>query len=298
LTEANVHKTMSIFPKACIWLFSFWTLLMFSYFAFPKNTIGTNDTEVTIKVDDLKKYDHDIQTKEWWFLDIWNEVRDLNAKAQRQRELHNSLESRVYELEKKQGNANKPQSSVQKEVVAMISNEWWQGYSFNDENLQEKKWDIPTSQIPWFQYNVWGDVVYEWWNGNIEVKKSDWCRVMHKVRPDRENTQAYKYANYSYVLWWWDMVLLWNAENGWWVRWLQSWVPTAWWKEESYWFCQLLRQNWYNKIVLNTERFWKDSYRQLDRCYEKYATATDIPWQRKARDNRHKRWANLYLECE
>ena len=70
------------------------------------------------------------------------------------------------------------------------------------------------------------------------------------------------YANYAYEIWWIDFVKLIECENG-------TWDPNKVSKTNDHWLCQLHYS--YNKDFINSPDF-KDPYKQLDYCYEKYKT--------------------------
>lgn len=69
-----------------------------------------------------------------------------------------------------------------------------------------------------------------------------------------------KYVQYAYNLGWIDFVTLLECENW---RWDQNRVS----KTNDHWLCQLHYK--YNKKFIDSEDF-KDPYKQLDYCYEKY----------------------------
>lgn len=68
------------------------------------------------------------------------------------------------------------------------------------------------------------------------------------------------YANYAYDLWWIEFVKLIECENW-------RWDPNRVSKTYDHWLCQLHYS--YNKKFIDSSDF-KDPYKQLDYCYEKY----------------------------
>ena len=70
------------------------------------------------------------------------------------------------------------------------------------------------------------------------------------------------YANYAYEIWGIDFVKLIECENW-------RWDPNRVSKTHDHWLCQLNYK--YNKKFINSSDF-KDPYKQLDYCYEKYKT--------------------------
>ena len=70
------------------------------------------------------------------------------------------------------------------------------------------------------------------------------------------------YANYAYDLWWIEFVKLIECENW-------RWDPNRVSKTHDHWLCQLHYS--YNKKFIDSSDF-KDPYKQLDYCYEKYKT--------------------------
>ena len=70
------------------------------------------------------------------------------------------------------------------------------------------------------------------------------------------------YINYAYNLWWIDFVKLIECENW-------RWDPNRVSETHDHWLCQLHYS--YNKSFINSPDF-KDPYKQLDYCYEKYKT--------------------------
>ena len=70
------------------------------------------------------------------------------------------------------------------------------------------------------------------------------------------------YANYAYDIWWMDFVKLIECENG-------RWDPKRVSKTHDHGLCQLHYK--YNKKFIDSPDF-KDPYKQLDYCYEKYKT--------------------------
>ena len=68
------------------------------------------------------------------------------------------------------------------------------------------------------------------------------------------------YVQYAYDKWWLDFVKLIECENG-------TRDPYRISKTNDHWICQLHYP--YNKSFINSEAF-KDPYKQIDYCYEKY----------------------------
>jgi hypothetical protein len=74
------------------------------------------------------------------------------------------------------------------------------------------------------------------------------------------------YVNYAYEIWGIDFVKMIECENG-------RWDPNRVSKTHDHWLCQLHYS--YNKKFINSPEF-KDPYKQLDYCYEKYKTNPDL----------------------
>ena len=74
------------------------------------------------------------------------------------------------------------------------------------------------------------------------------------------------YVNYAYDIWGIDFVKLIECENG-------TWDPNRISKTNDHWLCQLHYS--YNKEFINSPDF-KDPYKQLDYCYEKYKTNPNL----------------------
>jgi len=74
------------------------------------------------------------------------------------------------------------------------------------------------------------------------------------------------YVNYAYELWGIDFVKLIECENG-------RWDPKRVSKTHDHWLCQLHYS--YNKKFIDSPEF-KDPYKQLDYCYEKYKTNPEL----------------------
>ena len=91
------------------------------------------------------------------------------------------------------------------------------------------------------------------------------------------------YVNYAWKISWWDIdfISTLEAENWQWNHTRQSEVRTNWVREESYWFCQMMKK-WHKEV--SDERFWSDPYWQLDICWYKYKNGTRFYWY----DVRHK----------
>ena len=74
------------------------------------------------------------------------------------------------------------------------------------------------------------------------------------------------YVNYAYEIWGIDFVKMIECENG-------RWDPNRVSETHDHWLCQLHYS--YNKKFINSPEF-KDPYKQLDYCYEKYKTNPDL----------------------
>jgi hypothetical protein len=74
------------------------------------------------------------------------------------------------------------------------------------------------------------------------------------------------YVNYAYDIWGIDFVKMIECENG-------RWDPNRVSETHDHWLCQLHYS--YNKKFINSPEF-KDPYKQLDYCYEKYKTNPDL----------------------
>ena len=74
------------------------------------------------------------------------------------------------------------------------------------------------------------------------------------------------YVNYAYDIWGIDFVKMIECENG-------RWDPNRVSETHDHWLCQLHYN--YNKKFINSPEF-KDPYKQLDYCYEKYKTNPDL----------------------
>ena len=74
------------------------------------------------------------------------------------------------------------------------------------------------------------------------------------------------YVNYAYDIWGIDFVKMIECENG-------RWDPKRVSKTHDHWLCQLHYS--YNKKFINSPEF-KDPYKQLDYCYEKYKTNPEL----------------------
>ncbi len=74
------------------------------------------------------------------------------------------------------------------------------------------------------------------------------------------------YVDYAYDIWGIDFVKLIECENG-------RWDPKRVSKTHDHWLCQLHYK--YNKEFINSSDF-KDPYKQLDYCYEKYKTNPEL----------------------
>lgn len=95
--------------------------------------------------------------------------------------------------------------------------------------------------------------------------------ITHKWRPSDSKVQDY--VRYAYKISWGDLdfVATLEAENGKWDMYRQSDVVNWGRREESYWFCQMMKK--YHPEV-SDKRFWEDPYWQLDVCYSKYKNGT------------------------
>ena len=82
--------------------------------------------------------------------------------------------------------------------------------------------------------------------------------IVHKWFQSDDERQ--KMVQYAYSLWWLDFVKLIECENG-------NRNPNAKSNTNDYWICQLNYA--YNKKFINSEDY-KDVYKQLDYCYNKY----------------------------
>ena len=74
------------------------------------------------------------------------------------------------------------------------------------------------------------------------------------------------YVNYAYEIWGIDFVKMIECENG-------RWDPKRVSKTHDHWLCQLHYS--YNEKFINSPEF-KDPYKQLDYCYEKYKVNPDL----------------------
>ena len=74
------------------------------------------------------------------------------------------------------------------------------------------------------------------------------------------------YVNYAYEIWGIDFVKMIECENG-------RWDPNRVSETHDHWLCQLHYS--YNKKFINSPEF-KDPYKQLDYCYEKYKTNPNL----------------------
>ena len=74
------------------------------------------------------------------------------------------------------------------------------------------------------------------------------------------------YVNYAYDIWGIDFVKMIECENG-------RWDPKRVSETHDHWLCQLHYS--YNKKFINSPEF-KDPYKQLDYCYEKYKTNPEL----------------------
>lgn len=87
----------------------------------------TATEEAVLTTEDLRNYDHEKMTAEGGSLDKWNAIKENKSEVERShqriqnnREYINSIDARLYELEKRM------QSNTQGKdpIVAMISNEY------------------------------------------------------------------------------------------------------------------------------------------------------------------------------
>ena len=74
------------------------------------------------------------------------------------------------------------------------------------------------------------------------------------------------YVNYAYDIWGIDFVKMIECENG-------RWDPKRVSETHDHWLCQLHYS--YNKKFIDSPDF-KDPYKQLDYCYEKYKTNPEL----------------------
>lgn len=80
------------------------------------------------------------------------------------------------------------------------------------------------------------------------------------------NSVVQDYVDYAYNVWGIDFVKLIECENG-------RWDPKRVSKTNDHGLCQLHYK--YNKKFINSEDF-KDPYKQIDYCYEKYKTNPNL----------------------
>ena len=92
-----------------------------------------------------------------------------------------------------------------------------------------------------------------------------------------EDSPVQQYVQYAYEIWWMDLVLLMECENGSWNMYLQSNVVKNWKREKSFWFCQISQVH--HPEIVNTDLFWNDWKWQIDRCKELMDWWTPFYWR-------------------
>lgn len=100
--------------------------------------------------------------------------------------------------------------------------------------------------------------------GQVQQQEEHQEFIVHKWYASDSIVQDY--ANYAYEIWGMDFVKLIECENG-------MWDPKRISKTNDHWLCQLHYS--YNKEFINSPDF-KDPYKQLDYCYEKYKTNPNL----------------------
>lgn len=95
-------------------------------------------------------------------------------------------------------------------------------------------------------------------NEAIEQTDRSLTKITHSGFATGDDKQ--NYVQYAYNLWWLDFVALIECENWNWNPYIKS-------STNDYWICQL--NYYYNKKFINSEDY-KDVYKQLDYCYNKY----------------------------
>ena len=104
-------------------------------------------------------------------------------------------------------------------------------------------------------------------------------RATKKIRHKwfSEDSPVQLYVQYAYEVWWMDLVLLMECENGNWNMYQQSTVVRNWKREDSWWLCQIHRPD--HKEIVNNPLFWSDYKWQIDRCKELMEWKTLFFWR-------------------
>ena len=98
---------------------------------------------------------------------------------------------------------------------------------------------------------------------NEAINEAD-KKIIHKWFAEDSPVQLY--VQYAYEIWGMDLVTTIECENGTWNMYRQSTVVKNWKREESYWFCQISQV--YHPEIVNTDEFWNNWRRQLEKCNE------------------------------
>lgn len=77
-----------------------------------------------VTYEELRKFDHDLQTKEGWIFDLWEDSKRQDQRIQNNREYTNSIDARLFEVEKKLENKQSHIPPQEKETVVAV-NEFW-----------------------------------------------------------------------------------------------------------------------------------------------------------------------------
>ena len=102
---------------------------------------------------------------------------------------------------------------------------------------------------------------------NEAIKEAD-DRATKKIthKGFAKDSIVQQYVQYAYEIWGMDLVTLIECENGTWNMHRQSSVVKNWKREKSFWFCQISQI--YHPEIVNTDEFWNNWRRQLEKCNE------------------------------
>lgn len=108
-----------------------------------------------------------------------------------------------------------------------------------------------------------------------EAEKRTTTKITHKWFSKDSPVQLY--VQYAYEIWWMDLVLLMECENGNWNMYQQSTVVKDWKREDSWWLCQVHRPD--HEEIVNNPLFRSDYKWQIDRCKELMDWWTPFFWR-------------------
>lgn len=115
-------------------------------------------------------------------------------------------------------------------------------------------------------------------------------RIIHSWFPADSIVQDM--VNYAYEIWWKDLVILIECENGWRNLSLQSYVTDENWnREDSRGLCQISR--YFHPEIVNDNRFFTDYRFQIDNCKALRENGTPFHWPTR----RLKSWPNKGQLC-